>query len=88
MLEDPTALPDGSKVVLVVLTEEESLNQSDSTHRFGNLMAFAGALSGFPEDASENLDHYLYGTPSGCIQRTGLIESVGKEIRLEAAATT
>lgn len=63
VLDEPVALPDGAavKVELAAVsprTDEDS--GASFTERFAEVLGKAQSL---PEDAAENIDHYLYGTP-------------------------
>jgi len=61
VLEQPVAWPDGSKVECILVQSAPPRKPED--HLFDDLMEFAGKASGYPEDGSENVDHYLYGHP-------------------------
>jgi hypothetical protein len=65
VLDDPSALPDGTEVTVRPLKSklaEPAKNKPGRKVRQG-LMKFAGQASGLPADASKNVDHYLYGHP-------------------------
>ena len=57
------SLPDGSRVVCEVklATEPESTELSPAAGPYDALLELAGSVGGLPADASENVDHYLYG---------------------------
>ncbi len=63
VLDAPIDLPEGSRVECVVHAVEKQ--ESNFMHHKGglydDLLEFAGKVSGLPEDASENVEHYLYG---------------------------
>lgn len=67
---EPLALPEGARVRLRVEEKngaEES--QGNPTERelptlLERMKDFVGTVHNLPPDASVNLDHYLYGTPS------------------------
>jgi hypothetical protein len=65
VLDEPTALPDGTMVTVEPL--EAAVAQSDAEDNgrtlYESLKPFIGKLEGLPADASVNLDHYLYGVP-------------------------
>lgn len=65
VLDTPIALPEGSKVERVVIPLPElRVQPGDAAKgRFEDLMPFAGQAAELPEDASTQLDHYLYGLP-------------------------
>ncbi len=59
VMDQPVALPEGTPVEVAVAKQS-----SDEKHHFrGAIMEFAGKVTGLPEDASTNVDHYLYGHP-------------------------
>ncbi len=60
ILDDKVSLPDGT-TVSCTLAEDNTLPAKEGAGLFGDLMSFAGKASTFPEDASKNVDHYLYG---------------------------
>jgi hypothetical protein len=56
--DEPLALPEGTRVNLVVEVPEEAASD------LGNmLLRHAGKAKGLPADAAAQHDHYLYGTP-------------------------
>lgn len=57
VLIPPTALPEGARLRIEVLASEITPTL------FERLGRFAGAAQHLPPDASEQHDHYLYGTP-------------------------
>lgn len=67
VLDEPAALPEGSRVECVILEIKSQANKAlhDSGNLYGDLMEFAGKVTGLPEDASDNVDHYLYRHPKG-----------------------
>jgi hypothetical protein len=62
VLDGPLALPDGTRVMVRAAVQEAQKKTAPGGFS-PEFLAFAGSLDGFPEDFSENLDHYLYGTP-------------------------
>jgi len=62
VLDEPLSLPEGTRVV-VRTTAQDPPKETAIGGFSPEFLAFAGSLDGFPEDFSENLDHYLYGTP-------------------------
>jgi hypothetical protein len=65
VLDQPVALPEGSKVECVLLPLPVVIAQplAPEGGRFAALMQFAGKATGLTEDAAVNRDHYLYGVP-------------------------
>jgi len=61
-LDEPTSLPEGSEVEVIVGPGEAEANEAGPT-LYETLKPFIGAVDGMPEDFSVNHDHYLYGTP-------------------------
>jgi hypothetical protein len=57
VLDEPRALPEGAEVQVVPLAEQAVPTLYD---RYKD---FIGSAKGLPEDASINVDHYLYGHP-------------------------
>lgn len=65
VLDDPSALPDGTEVTVRPLKNklaEPAKNKPGPKVRQG-IMKFAGQASGLSANASKNVDHYLYGHP-------------------------
>ena len=60
VLDEPVALPDGAKVKIMLVEMADMVEPSPAGAR-EKLGKFAGVFTGLPEDASVNLDHYLYG---------------------------
>lgn len=65
VLEEPSELPEGAEVQVSLV--EPSRDEPESAERprtlYEALEPFIGKATGLPEDASVNLDHYLYGLP-------------------------
>ena len=57
VLDDPVTLPNGASVQ-VDLVEEEA-----GATLYERLKSVIGKAQGLPPDASQNVDHYLYGQP-------------------------
>lgn len=55
---EPTALPDGTVVEVVVKAPEKVASDLGAM-----LLRHAGKAKGLPPDAAAQHDHYLYGTP-------------------------
>jgi hypothetical protein len=58
------ALPEGARVVIQIITDTRSEPVADvagEEPRERAIMKFAGVIDDLPADASENVDHYLYG---------------------------
>lgn len=62
VLDAPIDLPEGCRVVCVILSVHKQ--ETSLIHKGGglydDLLEFAGKVSSLSEDASENVDHYLY----------------------------
>ena len=54
---EPTALPDGTVVEVVVKAPEKA------KPTFLGLMKFAGSIKNMPADFAEEHNHYIHGTP-------------------------
>jgi hypothetical protein len=74
VFDGPLNLADGTEVTVEQVKEVSSETASDESSRpkpfvekiapeNEGLLRFAGAMVDLPEDASVNLDHYLYGHP-------------------------
>lgn len=59
VLDEPVALPEGTPVEVALVKRLGD----ERPHFRKAIMAFAGKVTGLPEDASMNIDHYLYGHP-------------------------
>ncbi|MCF6287232.1 MAG: hypothetical protein L3K26_18930 [Candidatus Hydrogenedentes bacterium] len=62
VLDEPTDLPDGVQVRIDICDSEVLAKEKIPTLAEA-LAPFIGKAVGMPEDAAENHDHYLYGTP-------------------------
>jgi len=65
VLEDPSALPEGTEVTVLPVEAEQPGDEADENEptMYHWLERFIGAFEGLPPDFSINHDHYLYGTP-------------------------
>ncbi len=62
VLDEPTALPDGTPVK--VRAVDRPTAGPASTPTLGDwLLRYAGAIKGLPSDLARNHDHYIHGTP-------------------------
>lgn len=61
VLDQPVPLPDGSRIECVVYPRDSQNEAGKADHPYRSLMKFAGQVTDLPEDASVNVDHYLYG---------------------------
>jgi hypothetical protein len=61
VLDDPTALPDGTEVSVRPLTAKAKQGRKRPVTIRKGLLKLAGKAEGLPPDAARNLDHYLYG---------------------------
>ena len=64
----PLALPEGTRVQLRVEEEVEGADNVEQANDkapslLERLKDVVGSIDDLPEDSSENLDHYLYGSP-------------------------
>ena len=60
VLDDPTGLPEGTRVsVRPLIPNGKSKKRKTSKAR--KWLKHAGTAKGLPRDAARNLDHYLYG---------------------------
>ncbi|MCP4641588.1 MAG: hypothetical protein GY851_14185 [bacterium] len=66
--DEPIEMADGTRVSFEIALRSDS--EGDQRDGSGNmpsltnvLSRFAGRAHNLPEDAAENLDHYLYGVP-------------------------
>lgn len=57
-LDREAELPEGARVEVRVVSSD-----SPETNLRDKLLQHAGRVDDLPEDASEQLDHYLYGVP-------------------------
>jgi len=58
VLDEPTALPDGS------IVKVEPIEESDEIISLREmLLSFSGVVKGLPEDLAENHDYYIHGKP-------------------------
>lgn len=58
VLDEPSALPDGSRVEVEVKTTVKAVSALGE-----KLLKHAGKAQGLPEDMAAQHDHYLHGTP-------------------------
>lgn len=65
VLEDPQALPEGTEVSVRPVKPKRPPATKPKPRKSlrPGLMKFAGKAKGLPADASQYLDHYLYGHP-------------------------
>jgi hypothetical protein len=57
------ALPDGTPVVVSVVEQAAQPVEREIPTLYERMKPFIGKIEGLPEDASQNIDHYLYGHP-------------------------
>ena len=62
VLDDGATLPEGSKVTVTVEASVPDVAEPTPAI-WSSLLELAGTIHDLPEDASEQHDHYLYGTP-------------------------
>ena len=63
VLEGDVNLPDGTAVDVVMPESAPIPGQEQQPTVWDQLLEIAGTAEGLPEDASVNVDHYLYGLP-------------------------
>lgn len=64
VLDDAAPLPDGTRVRIEVLPDVKDAKEESSVPTLAERLASViGKAEGLPEDAAENVDHYLYGLP-------------------------
>lgn len=64
LLEDAPTLPEGAELEIRVVAEELAEPQDQAVPSlYERLRPVIGMAKGLPADASENVDHYLYGHP-------------------------
>ncbi len=65
VFDQPVVLQEGLEVSIEVHEKpaEQPGDKDQSSTPTEPLLKYAGKAVGLPEDASENHDHYLYGTP-------------------------
>jgi hypothetical protein len=64
LLEDAPTLPEGAELEIRVVAEELAEPQDQTAPSlYERLRPVIGMAKGLPADASENVDHYLYGHP-------------------------
>jgi hypothetical protein len=63
VFDQPVALPEGLEVSVEVPATAPTKTPEERLPPTQSLLKYAGKAVGLPEDASENHDHYLYGTP-------------------------
>jgi len=62
-LDEELQLPEGCIITCLILPASEGPAQTEAATGKGRdaLLALAGTVAGWPEDASEKVDHYVYG---------------------------
>ena len=63
VFDGPLNLPDGTEVTVIVSAGKVTDGEEDVPTIYEQLKPFIGKIEGLPEDASTNVDHYLYGHP-------------------------
>jgi hypothetical protein len=66
VFDEPAPLAEGTRVRIEVaagVVPEVDSGDGDVPSLAERLASVIGTAEGLPEDAAENLDHYLYGTP-------------------------
>jgi hypothetical protein len=62
-LDAAAGLPDGTPVVVTVLKKPVEAEGREIPTLYERMKPFIGCIDDMPADASENIDHYLYGHP-------------------------
>ena len=63
VLDEPAELPEGALVKVDIFQTPGDSKEEGVPSLAETLAPFIGKAVGLPEDAAENHDHYLYGTP-------------------------
>jgi hypothetical protein len=63
VLDATPGLPDGTPVVVTVVQTQAENKDREIPTLYERMKPFIGCAEGLPPDASENIDHYLYGHP-------------------------
>ena len=56
-------LPDGTPVIVSVAQTAAETKEREIPTLYERMKPFIGKIEGLPPDASQNIDHYLYGHP-------------------------
>ncbi len=65
VLDGPASLPEGVKVTVCLFdfSQDDMPDDESGPTLYERLAPAIGTAKGLPEDASRNVDHYLYGAP-------------------------
>lgn len=63
VLDAATGLPDGTAVVVTVAQKPTETEEREIPTLYERLKPVIGIAKDLPPDASQNIDHYLYGHP-------------------------
>ena len=63
VMDEPVELREGMEVAVDLGEDRDACHQPQSLSFSQRYAAIIGKAEGLPEDAAENHDHYLYGTP-------------------------
>jgi hypothetical protein len=63
VLDAAPALADGTPVVVTIVEKPMEDKEREIPTIYERLKPFLGAVDGLPPDASQQIDHYLYGHP-------------------------
>ena len=63
VLDTAPGLPDGTPVVITVVQTPVETKGREIPTLYERLKPIIGIAEGLPPDASENIDHFLYGRP-------------------------
>jgi hypothetical protein len=63
VLDEPAALPEGTRVEVLVKVVEGHENGKPKSTLSQRLLKHAGTVPGLPSDLARQHDHYVHGTP-------------------------
>ena len=63
VFDSAPGLPDGTPVVVSVVPTAEGTEEREIPTLYERMKPFIGTIEGLPPDASQSIDHYLYGHP-------------------------
>ena len=64
VLDDPIGLPEGTKVRVEPVDASVEQSEGEAPTLYERLKSVIGQAQGLPDDASLQVDHYLYGHPT------------------------
>ena len=63
VLDAAPVLAEGASVVVTIVENTAEPKEREIPTLYERMKPFIGAIDGLPPDASQNIDHYLYGHP-------------------------